>query len=362
MKIVFLGGNFDHSGGTERVATIIANQLAEAGHEVVVASLSRGQKPFFPLHQSIIIKSLFENEGRTLRRAPLLVYRLRKLLKAEQPDALVAVESMLALFTVPATSGLKLKHICWEHFNFKSDLGKKGRNLARQLAAKYCDVVVTLTERDREYWRKGTKGRAEIVTIPNPSPFPVQPIDDIATKQNVVLAVGRLAPQKGFDLLLRAWQGVFPRVPDWTLRIVGEGEQRDVLSKMATDLGIDQAVEFVGQTSDVGKYYRQASLFCLSSRFEGFPMVLLETLSFGLPVVSFDCDTGPAEVLAGTGAILVPEGKVDDLGEALVNLIKSPKERQRIAARSHEKAQQYQINRVINDWIKLIERDATSTK
>jgi len=174
MKIIFLGGNFDLSGGTERVASIIANELTEIGYEVTIASVQGVGQPFYPLDNRIKIRSLFSKVGRNLFRMPLLIHRIRKLLLEEKADVLVSVESMLALFTVPATVGLETKNICWEHFNFKHDLGRRGRRVARQLAARYCDVIVTLTERDRSYWKAETNGAAKIVAIPNPSPFPVQ--------------------------------------------------------------------------------------------------------------------------------------------------------------------------------------------
>lgn len=350
MKIIFLGGNFDHSGGTERVATIIANQFAEVGHEVVVASVHGGEKPFFSLHQNIAITSLFENVGRNLFRAPFLIFRLRKLLRKERADVLIVVESMLALFTIPATAGLDLKHICWEHFNFKNDLGKKGRRIARQLAAKFCDVVVTLTERDRQYWREGSRGSAHIVSIPNPSPFPVQEVLPKVDKDKIVLSVGRLVPIKGYDLLLRAWALVAPNAPDWKLRIVGEGAEMERLCAQARELGVDQSVEFVGASRNVEEHYRNAAIFCLSSRFEGFGMVLVEALSFGLPVVSFDCEAGPAEVLEGSGGRMVAPLDVDGLAENLLLFIHNPGERSEVQALSLRKAALYQPLVIMKKW------------
>lgn len=354
MKIVFLGGNFDLSGGTERVATIIANELVEAGHEVVVASVYGGEKPFFSLHQRIETKSLFRQVGRTLFRAPLLIYRLRKLLKAEQADALIVVESMLALFTIPATAGLDLKHICWEHFNFNNDLGRKGRRIARQLAAKYCDVIVTLTEKDKQYWKNGTTGSARIVSIPNPSPFPVQDVLPVSDKEKIVLTVGRLVPIKGYDLLLSAWALVAPDAPGWKLRIVGDGPEMQRLCAQARELGVEQSVEFTGATRNVEEHYRNAALFCMSSRFEGFPMVLLEALSFGLPVVSFDCETGPSEVLEGTGGRLAEALNVNDLAINLLYFIKRPDMLSLASECSSRKANVYQSEIIIKDWVSIV--------
>ena len=354
MKVLILGGNFNNTGGTERVGSMLANGLSEAGYEIVLGSIAYGDKPFFPINKDINVISLFNSPGRTLYRTPNIIYKIRKLLKEERIDTLIVVETMSILFTLPATLGLPVTHICWEHFNFNSDLGKKGRRVARQLAARYCDSVVTLTERDKGYWLKGTQHKSQITAIANPCPFPVQEyIKEENTK--IVLAVGRLTYQKGFDMLLDAWIQVNKSMPDWTLKIVGEGEDRAKLTNFIKKNKLTDSVELVGNTDDVGQYYKEAEIFCLSSRFEGFPMVLLETLAFGLPIVSFDCDTGPAEVLEDTGSILVPQSDTNKLALSLIDLMSDNQQRKKISIRSKEKAQIYQPENIINKWISILE-------
>ena len=353
LKILMLGGNFNNTGGTERVGSLVANGLSEAGYEIVLASMSCGDKPFFPLNKDIKVTSLFNSPGRTLYRTPSLIYKIRKLLKDEKIDILIVVETMSVLFTLPAVIGLPVKNICWEHFNFKSDLGKKGRRIARQLAARYCDSVVTLTERDKEYWLAGTQHKNQITAIPNPCPFPVQ--DNAYPKHSkIILAVGRLVNIKGYDFLLQAWLKVIKYAPDWQLKIVGEGEERASLSQFIADNNLADSVELVGNTDNVQKYYEQAAIFCLSSRFEGFPMVLLETLSFGLPVVSFDCDTGPAEILDGTGSKLVKPNDTDLLADGLNEFIADIDLRESISIASKEKAKQYQSDEILGSWVTLL--------
>ncbi|WP_435980171.1 glycosyltransferase family 4 protein [Psychrobacter sp. DM4] len=353
MKVLILGGNFDNSGGTERVGTMLANGLSEAGYEILLASISGGNKPFFSLNEEIKLFSLFDTIGRTLPRTPSLVYKIRKLLKDEHIDILIVVETMAVLFTLPATIGLSVKHICWEHFNFNSDLGKSGRRLARQLAARYCDSVVTLTERDKSYWLQGTHHKSQITAIANPCPFSVQTyVERENTK--VVLAVGRLTYQKGFDLLLESWVQVSEAMPDWKLKIVGEGEDRAKLTNFIKENELNDSVELVGNTDSVSQYYEQTEIFCLSSRFEGFPMVLLETLAFGLPVVSFDCDTGPEEVLENTGSILVSQKDTSKFASSLIELMIDEERRKIISMRSKEKAQIYQPENIIKQWTDLI--------
>lgn len=354
MKILFLVGNISNTGGTERVGSMLANGLSEVGYKIVLASILQGEKPFFPLNEGIKVVSLFNTTGRILYRTPSIINRLRKLIKQEAIDTLIVVETMSVLFTLPAVVGLPVKHICWEHFNFNNDLGKSGRRIARQLAARYCDSIVTLTERDKSYWLQGTQHKSQITAIANPCPFPVQEyLKEENTK--IVLAVGRLVHIKGFDMLLEAWVQVHKVMPDWKLKIVGEGEDRVQLTDFIKKNQLADSVELVGNTSNVSQYYKQAEVFCLSSRFEGFPMVLLETLAFGLSVVSFDCDTGPAEVLEDTGSVLVPQGDIDQLATSLVEMMKNNEQRKIISVKSKKKAEIYQPQNIINQWIGLIE-------
>lgn len=353
-KLCFLTGNINNSGGTERVGSMLANGLSESGYEVVLASITCGDNPFFPLNKEIKVVSLFNSPGRTLYRTPNLIYRIRRLLKEERIDTLIVVETMAFLFTLPAIIGLSVKHVCWEHFNFNSDLGKRGRRIARQLAARYCDSVVTLTERDKQYWLQGTQHKSQIKAIANPCPFSIQDYDK-QTDTKIVLAVGRLTYQKGFDLLLESWLEVNKLNPDWKLKIVGEGEDGSKLTSYIEMNDLTESVELIGNTNDISKYYKEAEIFCLSSRFEGFPMVLLETLAFGLPVVSFDCDTGPAEVLENTGSILVAPNDTKQFSQSLIKLMNNESERKVISTASKEKAKIYQPENIIKKWIELLE-------
>jgi len=354
LKVLILGGDFNRSGGTERVGSMLANGLDAAGYDVVLGSLNNGDKPFFELNESITVRSLARSTGRAIYRMPNNIYNIRQVLVEENIDTLIVVETMLVLFTLPAAAGLSINHICWEHFNFKSDLGKKGRRVARQLAARYCDTVVTLTDRDRQYWQEGTRGRAKIVTISNPCPFPVQTNHKLPNSKTV-LAVGNLFKIKGFDYLLKAWQIVTQSMPEWTLTIVGDGEERESLTQYITDHQLSKTVQLVGRTDNVVQYYNQADIYCLSSQYEGFPMVLLETLAFGIPVVSFDCDTGPAEILEDTGSILIPKNNIDKLAGSLVKMMRDDKLRKSISMRSKEKAEIYQTKKIISQWVNLIE-------
>ncbi|MCO8102778.1 glycosyltransferase family 4 protein [Acinetobacter indicus] len=320
-KICFLIGNLNNSGGTERVTTLIANALAEKKYQVSILSLAGGKQSFFELEPDIKTYSLYAEKISFKKNFLGVVWRIRQFVTQYQIDTLVVVDSISCVFTVPALFGLKVKHICWEHFNFKNNNGVKFRDYGRKLAAKYCDYIVTLTQRDKELWEKGlNKINAKIVAIANPVPY--EDIENIPSLEyKTVLTVGRLTHVKGFDLLITAWARVAQQVPDWKIVIVGSGEDELMLKQMAKDLGVDDSVIFAGQQKNMDRFYRQASFFCMSSRFEGLPMVLLEAQSYGLPIVAFDCDTGPKELVNSHNGWLVEPESIEKLSMTLLKAI-----------------------------------------
>jgi glycosyltransferase involved in cell wall biosynthesis len=354
-KIVFFGGNLNRSGGTERVSSLIANGLAARGYQVLMVSDQGGDEPFFQLDATIRTTSIFKKIGHNFLRLPQLVARLRWLLIYEKPDILITVESMLVLFSIPASFKLPVRHICWEHFHFKIDLGKQGRRLARQLAACFCDDVVTLTKRDTLFWTHGTRLNAQIQSIPNPSPFSVQLDHAPPLTSRIVLAVGRLVHPKGFDLLIRAWHKLAEVEPTWQLHVVGSGVDEIYLKNFVSSLNLSKSIVFEPNTADVASHYKRASIYCLSSRFEGFGMVLIEAMAFGVPIVSFDCEAGPAEILAGTGAALVPPEDVYALAENLLRFIRDPALRSAVSQAEKLRAEDFQLETVIDQWVKLLE-------
>lgn len=355
-KICFLIGNLNNSGGTERVTTLIANALAQKNFQVSILSLADGKQSFFELKPDIKTYSLYPEKISFKKNFLGTVWRIRRFVTQNQIDTLVVVDSISCVFTVPALFGLKVKHICWEHFNFKVNLGVKYRDIGRKWAAKYCDYVVTLTKRDKELWEQGIKNiKAKIIPIANPSPFEVQeniPSVDYKT----ILCVGRLTYQKGFDLLITAWAKVAQQVPDWKIVIVGSGEDEQMLKQMAKSLGVDDSIIFAGQQKNMSTFYRQASFFCMSSRFEGLPMVLLEAQSYGLPIVAFDCDTGPAEIVQhNINGLLVESGNINGLTNSLLELINlSNIQYEKTSSNAVENSVRYSVNPILKQWLSII--------
>lgn len=358
-RVCFLISNLNCGGGTERVTSLIANALSEIDdYDIFVLSLNGGMKPFFVMNSKIKIHSLFPTLiGSFKVRFIQTIFRIRSFLIKNKIDTLIVVDSISCLFTIPACLNLKVKHICWEHFNLLNNNGVILRDFARKLAVKYCDTVITLTNKDRQLWQTRLPNiRAEIISIANPCSFSscMNHIPSLEFKR--VLAIGRLVSVKGFDLLIEAWAQVCRKRKDWKLLIVGDGEDELGLKEQVKRLNIEEYISFISSTSNIKKYYQQASIYCMSSRYEGLPMVLLEAQVFGLPIVSFDCDTGPSEIVEnGKNGLLVPVLNVSELAESLLRMMDlSPEKYNVLVQNSIRKSKEFSIERILNKWILII--------
>lgn len=355
-KICFLIGNINHSGGTERVTSLIANKLSENDYKIFILSLAEGKQPFFPLEENVEIYSLFPEKISMRKNYINAIRKIREFCKKNHIDILVVVDSISCVFTVPALYGLNIKHICWEHFNLTVDLGSQFRNIGRWMAAKWCDKIVTLTERDRKFWEEKFKlaDINKVISIANPSPFLLQETTPRLEYKNI-LCVGRLTYQKGFDLLIPAWAKIANTLPDWKITIVGTGEDEQRLKRMAKEYKVEQSIDFVGQQKNMDEFYKNASFFCMSSRFEGLPMVLLEAQSYGLPIVSFDCDTGPSEIISnGINGFLVSYPNKEDLANKILEMTCLKKDYYNdLVENSKEAIKKFNLELIIKDWKNL---------
>lgn len=355
-KICFLMGNLSNPGGTERVTTLIANELAEKNPNISILSLTDGKNPFFYLNADVKTYSLYPMKISFKKNFIGAVLKIRRFVQQHQIDSLIVVDSISCMFTVPALYGLQVNHICWEHFNFNVNLKTKSRDIGRKWAAKYCDYIVTLTKRDKELWQQGLNDiNAKIIPIANPTPY-----ENVKHRPSLdfknVLTLGRLTYQKGFDSLIEAWAQVCKTNEDWTLSIVGSGEDEEALKDQAKRLEVLSRINFVPANKDIEQYYKKSSFYCLSSRFEGLPMVLLEAQAFGLPIVAFDCDTGPAEVVEHrTTGLLVKAGDTNQLADSLLMMINiTNSEYEMMSANTIENSQKFSIQSIIKTWLSII--------
>lgn len=231
----------------------------------------------------------------------------------------------------------------------------RSRRLGRRVAAFLGHEVVTLTDQDTEQWQRAfPRAPARILTISNPLSFPRPPSNPYDPSNRIILAIGWLDPRKGFDLLLEAWSRLEREFPQWSLRIIGSGPEENQLRLQARALSLERCV-LAGQTDQIEQEYLSAGIYALSSRAEGLPMVLIESQAYGVPAVAFDCPTGPAQVLAGGGGLLVPPEDVPRFTQALHRLLSDARARQQLSERAYQGSERYTAQQVLDQWAALLD-------
>ena len=373
LKIVYVTPALYMAGGVERVLATKANYLADhLGYDITIILTEGGDKPpFYPLSDKIRIVNLgigFEELWTCSFVRKIFVYLkkqwvYKKRLTAElmrlHPDITVSLLRREINFINAIPDGSKKigeLHINRANYrNFDAEGGgfvKRqfaklwARNLLRHL--KQLDRLVVLTDKDREAWTELTN----VVTIPDPLPFIPSAVSPQTAKRVVCMA--RYSHEKGIDLLLRAWAELEQSNQEWRLDVYGDGD-RAGYERLLDELQIDRSrCQLHGRTNDVEHEYTHSSLFVLSSRFEGFGMVITEAMACGLPVVAFDCPWGPRSIISdGEDGLLAANGNTTDLAQKMLQLMGDDGLRAGMAGRALSNVQRYRIEQIVAQWQEL---------
>ncbi|MEN3334310.1 MAG: hypothetical protein V7641_3675 [Blastocatellia bacterium] len=377
MRITFvissLGG-----GGAERVATVMANYWAAKGWQITILAVSSGRPPVYDLHTDVVYQEMHAllparssawpqatltrliNDCSTAERAVIvadlgLILALGHAIRVTAPDMIISFLDITNLRVLLATLEANLPVIVTEHSDpFHNSIGEGRERLRRRLYPK-AKYVTVLTEEAARYFSATVGDRVRV--IPNPV---LAPGDGFANRKARgarlrLLAMGRLSPEKGFDLLLRAFARIADRQPRWHLEICGEGALQPYLTELAGELGLAERVRLPGFTRTPYEAMRQADLFVVSSLCEGFSNVLIEAMACGLAAISFDCPSGPRHIIRdGIDGLLVPPRDVAALATALDRLMADEVERQRLASRAAEVIERFGVERVMRMWQALV--------
>jgi len=376
-KVIILMVSGWGKGGTTRTMLNVAEYLSPR-HEVEIISLWRMREEPVAEHPPGVPVIALDDLRPSVRRGPLerllaaipsplvepgdrwssafsllsdirlvrMLRRQRGILVTTRP----ALNLMAALLDPP---GLTL--IGSDHMN----LDRYAKSIKQTMWRRYSrlDALVVLTEGTLRGYKKHLDGATKLRLIPNSARDLGEPAD---LSSKTVLAAGRLTKQKGFDMLIPAWTKVAAKHPDWRLRICGEGLLRDRLEELVQEHGVGDSVSLAG-ACDMNEAMGSSSIFVMSSRFEGFPLILIEAMSKALAVVSFDCPTGPADIIDnGENGLLVEFKNVDALADAITRFIEDEDLRRRCGPAAAETAKRYRIEEVGPMWDELFAEVASA--
>lgn len=359
MRITLVISTFG-AGGAERVMAVMANYWMERGHDVTLITLAPMEEDFYPLHPGICRVGLAVTRSSAGLREALLnnvvrLKRLRNAISRSQPEVVISFIEKTNILVLLASVGLRAPIVVCERIDPRQhQIGAAWTWLRRCLYRRATSLVVQ-TEGLRP-WAEQFVARDAVYVIPNPiSALPDEAQEkerrECVSFKKSVSALGRLVPQKGFDNLLHAFARCAAKHSDWFLIIIGEGPERPRLEELTGRLGIVDRVAMIGRLSNPFPVLRQADLFVLSSRYEGFPMALVEAMACRLPVVSTDCPSGPRDIIRdGVDGVLVPPDDVAALAGAMDRLMGSPQERQQLRTRAVEVVERFSTDRIMALW------------
>ena len=368
MHILYNIAGLYRPAGMERVLTDKANWLVGHGYRVTILTTEQQGRPnAFPLDPRIKTMDLGigyeDNNGKglwdKLVHYPAKQRKHRKALKVAlkefKPDITISMFcNEVNLIPRMKDGSAKLLEVHFSRFK-RLQYARKGlwalvdrwRSAQDALLVRKYRRFVVLTEADKENW-----GPIDTIrVIPNPVNFhPEKPAE---LDSQTVIAVGRYTHQKGLERLLEAWARI-PEKEGWTLRLVGDGEDRQALEKQIERRGIQNSVRLGRAEKDMASVYENAAVLALSSRYEGLPMALLEAQAFGVPMVSFDCQCGPWEIIEnGVNGFLVKEGDIDGLAKSLERLMQDDMLRKKMGAAAFENARKWNTESIMKQWTNL---------
>jgi GalNAc-alpha-(1->4)-GalNAc-alpha-(1->3)-diNAcBac-PP-undecaprenol alpha-1,4-N-acetyl-D-galactosaminyltransferase len=363
MKLTLVSSSLN-VGGAERVMSILANYWAANGWQITILTFDDGaEPPFYDLDRRIDLQPLgIRSQDGFKFSVSSVSYNLRRIqvlkqaIVASQPDLVISFVNTTNILTLLACRGLKVKTIVSEHVHPTFGQLNKATQLLQKLTYQQADLVTVQTHAALSFF---PIDRYKTFVIPNPVVLPdSEPIESqLYTDDRHLLAIGKLIPQKGFDLAIKAFAQVAERYPEWTLTILGEGEMRSELEKLCLELDLEDRVFMPGVVKNIDAHLRKADIFILPSRFEGFPVTLCEAMACGVPVIASNCLSGPREIVHdGIDGMLVKPDNVSALAIGMSQLMSDPGKRQYFSHHAPKVLDRFGVEPVAAIWHRAIEQ------
>lgn len=375
-KIVYIIESLGNSGGMERVLSSKANWLACHGnYEVTILTQFKSENtPFFKFDKKVKIESL--NLKRTNNRVTNLVFNTHKKTFKKQltiklfeikPDITISLFGSEYEFLYKINDGSKkiiefhfsrnyLNHLMESIPNLSFRLLRKWRSKYMQSkerkAATNYDKLVLLTKKDQVMWGNPINS----CVIYNPLSFTSDEVSSLNEKQ--IVGIGRFISQKGFDLLIQAFNQISDEIKGWKLTIYGTGQDEHYLKSLIVERGLEDRIILNPPVKNVKEVFLKSSIFAFPSRYEGFGLVLTEAMECGVPCVAFDCECGPSEIIENeVDGFLIENSNVLQFSERLKALINYKELRIQMGKRAKQNVKRFHIENIMTNWVKLFDID-----
>lgn len=350
MNICIFNGDMSRGGGTERITQILANGLIDKTEfKIFVLNLNNEfGKSFYPLRKNVEFRTL------NLSGVRNKIFELRYFLKKEKIDILINVDVMLGIYSLPATIfQRRTKIISWEMFNIRNDIGSKHTKMIRKICLRKSAYYINQTKGDMDAFIKEMPVRCPITYIYNPCE-----IDNAYTGYDInsktIVTAGHFFYTKGYDLAVEVAKKVFEKYPDWCWKFYGDGKELENVRRQVCNYGLEKNVIFCGRTNRILDEYKKAALYVMTSRTEGFGLVLTEAKSCNLPTLAYDIDFGPREIIDnGVSGYLIDAYDSDMMAERICELIEDKEKRILFARRAKDNCGKFTSEEFINRWINI---------
>ena len=346
MKITFITSTL-HSGGSERVMSLLANALSERGYVIEIICLNR-HEVFYPIVKTVQIR-FAEEECNSKFIGNKMVW-LRKHILNVQPDVVIAFMVEVYCVTLATMVGLKIPVISSERID--PHFFGKAKGFLRWLLLRRTTHLVVQTEQIKSFY--SSKIQKKTTIMPNPVTNDVFNISSIVKKEKRIIAVGRLAYQKNYPLMFQAFASLADEFPDYKLIVFGEGPQREELEKEILRLGMEGRILMPGRTDRIIDELNKSQLFCMSSDYEGMSNAMLEAVCMGVPVVTTDVSGARDLVIDSKGGFVVEKRDLCQFENAIKMLLKDKERMKEMSAFNREKASAFKEDNIVDQWARLI--------
>ncbi len=346
-------------GGAERVMSIMANYWAVRDWDVSLITFSGSSTSSYQLspkvrEMGLNLLKISDNAALGVWNNMKRIWALRRAIKKTKAEIAISFMDKTNVLTLAATYGLRIRLVISERVDPRQHSIGLGWKILRRIFYRTAEALVVPTKGLVD-WGKSRWPALRLVVIPNPVLDNEGDTLVSVPPGSWCVAMGRMVKQKGFDLLVRAYAQASENHPEWQLLILGEGEERANLEVLARELGVGDRLWMPGRVKTPGAYLKRSKIFVLSSRYEGFPNALIEAMACGLPVISFDCPTGPGEIIHDkVDGILVPAGDVDGMASTLERLMCDENERKRLGENAKNVKETFEVGRVMGLWEDLL--------